>query len=110
MDGLARRGRWQRTYDTSRYERCRGFRPDAAGWPLALAIREARRAARLTQEGLAAKLGVSRAMVAQWETARRGVPMRRVPDLVEALPEAAAWKIERQWSPHHGEVARLAST
>ena len=103
----------QRPYATDWHERrlkhdlesARGGR--AVTIRLALAIREARRAACLTQAKLAERIGVSRSVLAQWETAARGIPMLHVPDLRKALPVAEAWKIEGHWSVHHGQVAGL---
>jgi DNA-binding XRE family transcriptional regulator len=63
-------------------------------------IKHARKAARLTQEDLASKLGVSRVAVAHWEAANqdtRDYPeAHRLQDIASALNVSAGWLVSGQ--------------
>jgi len=48
-------------------------------------IRKLRKAQGLTQEELADRLGVTQALIASYETARRAIPLRKLCALAEAL-------------------------
>lgn len=48
-------------------------------------IRELRKARGMTQEELADTLGVTQALIASYETARRSIPLRKLVVLAEAL-------------------------
>lgn len=48
-------------------------------------IREARKSAKLTQQELARKLGVSRTTVTMWETEKNTPPTRMLPAIAEIM-------------------------
>ncbi len=75
---------------------------------LAAAVKIARADADMTQSALAEAAGISRATLAQIETAKRGCPQRTFKAIQAALPDAA-WPLTRVRPNRHGTGVVLAS-
>ena len=70
-------------------------------------ICDAREAAGISQQDLAATLGIDVARVSVWETGTEGLSRNDVEMLRSALPNADFSAVQYRPTPHHGEIAHI---